>query len=39
MGRKQRGKPALASESDEAKARALVTAFRAQSKQVTNDGK
>ena len=33
MGRKHRGKPAPVFESDEAKARALLTAFRAQSKQ------
>jgi hypothetical protein len=39
MGRKQRGKPAPVFSTEEDKARALVTAFRAQSEQVTNNGK
>lgn len=33
MGRKERGKPAPVFASDEDKARALLTAFRAQSKK------
>ena len=39
MGRKPRGKPAPVFESDEAKARALVEGFRAQSKKELTDGK
>jgi hypothetical protein len=39
MGRKQRGKPAPVFSSDEDKARALVNAFRAQSKQAVTDVK
>jgi hypothetical protein len=39
MGRKPRGKPAPAFVTDEAKARALVEGFRAQSKEELTDGK
>lgn len=39
MGRKMRGKPAPEFASDEDKARALVNAFRAQSKKRLTDGK